>query len=202
MNKEFRYNVIRKKREDFYMDYLNYNIAINLKKIRLSKNMSLDNVSEQTGVSKSMLAQIEKGGANPTIGILGKIVSGLRVEFDELIGEPSLDSYYMERENLVPSKQVLGKYEVYTCFPTDTKRKYEVYYIDIESGMEYVSGSHGEHTSEFISVTKGELMIQTREKEFIIRERDVFRFNTNTNHIYKNQTKEPISLIVFFIFDK
>ncbi len=47
--------------------------------------MSLDQVSEQTGVSKSMLAQIERGTANPSLGVLGKITSGLRIEFQELI---------------------------------------------------------------------------------------------------------------------
>lgn len=40
------------------MDYLSYNVSENLKKIRKAKGMSLDQVSEQTGVSKSMLAQI------------------------------------------------------------------------------------------------------------------------------------------------
>ena len=43
------------------MDYLSHNIAINLKRIRKAKAMSLDVVAEQTGVSKSMLATIEKG---------------------------------------------------------------------------------------------------------------------------------------------
>ena len=52
------------------MDYLSHNIALNLNRIRRAKGMSLDLVAEQTGVSKSMLAQIEKGSANPSIGIL------------------------------------------------------------------------------------------------------------------------------------
>ena len=72
------------------MDYLSHNIAVNLKRIRTSKGMSLDVVAEQTGVSKSMLAQIERGTANPSIGVLGKIVSGLRLSFDELIQTPPL----------------------------------------------------------------------------------------------------------------
>ena len=63
------------------MDYLSHNVAVNLKQIRLSKGMSLGEVAEQTGVSKSMLAQIEKGTANPSLGVLGKITSGLRIEF-------------------------------------------------------------------------------------------------------------------------
>ena len=54
------------------MDYLSYNVAVNLKQIRLSKGMSLGEVAEQTGVSKSMLAQIEKGTAIPLLVCLGK----------------------------------------------------------------------------------------------------------------------------------
>ena len=46
------------------MDDLNYNVAVNLKRIRREKGMSLERMAEQTGVSKSMLAQIEKGIAD------------------------------------------------------------------------------------------------------------------------------------------
>ena len=38
------------------MDNLNYNVAVNLKRIRREKGMSLEGMAEQTGVSKSMLA--------------------------------------------------------------------------------------------------------------------------------------------------
>ena len=79
------------------MDYLSHNIAINLKRIRKAKGMSLDVVSEQTGVSKSMLATIEKGDANPSIGVLGKIMSGLRIDLQDLTDETVRDQI---RENL------------------------------------------------------------------------------------------------------
>ena len=35
-----------------YQSYLSHNVAVNLKRIRTSKGMSLDVLSEQTGVSK------------------------------------------------------------------------------------------------------------------------------------------------------
>ena len=75
------------------MDYLSKNLSVNLKKIRLGKKMSLDDVAEQTGVSKSMLGQIERGDSNPTIGTIGKIVSGLRVTVDDLICAPTHGTY-------------------------------------------------------------------------------------------------------------
>lgn len=55
------------------MDYLSHNVAVNLKQIRQSKGMSLGEVAEQTGVSKSMLAQIEKGTANPLLAYLERL---------------------------------------------------------------------------------------------------------------------------------
>ena len=88
------------------MDYLSHNISINLRRIRQSKSMSLERAAEQTGVSKSMLAQIEKGTANPSLGVLGKITSGLRIEFQRLIETPKEDFCLVKPEALVPTKEI------------------------------------------------------------------------------------------------
>ena len=86
-------------------DFLAHNAAVNLKRIRLARKMSLEELAEQTGVSKSMLGQIERGESNPTLGTIGKIVSGLRVEFDDLISEPDIEAYKVDRNKLIPSKE-------------------------------------------------------------------------------------------------
>ena len=125
------------------MDYLSNNVAVNLKRIRKSKSMSLDQVSEQTGVSKSMLAQIERGTANPSLGVLGKITSGLRIEFQELIQPPRVDCCLVTPAELVPTKEIAGQYRVWTCLPYEDTRLVEVYRIEVEPGGVYISGSHG-----------------------------------------------------------
>ena len=90
------------------MDYLSHNIAINLKRIRKAKGMSLDVVAEQTGVSKSMLSTIEKGDANPSIGVLGKIISGLRIELQDLTQPPQKDSYLVDIRKMEPTKSIMS----------------------------------------------------------------------------------------------
>ena len=130
------------------MDYLSYNVAVNLKQIRQSKGMSLGEVAEQTGVSKSMLAQIEKGTANPSLGVLGKITSGLRIEFQTLIDPPREDFCIVNPKEIFPTKELEGQYKVWTCFPYEDSHSVEVYRIDIEPGGVYMSGSHGEKTSK------------------------------------------------------
>ena len=182
------------------MDYMNQNIAINLKTIRQAKGYSLDVVSEQTGVSKSMLGQIERGEANPTIGILGKIVSGLRVELSDLIKTPKDRVYTVPKDNLIPTKEAAGKYVVYTYFPYEKGRNFELYTIEIQPGMVYESGPHGENTTEYIFVEQGELTVSIDEKEHPIKAGDAIRFATDKNHIYINKGDELLHFVCVFYY--
>ena len=62
-------------------------ISKNLAKLRLQNRLSLDKLSERSGVSKAMLSQIERGESNPTVNTLWKIATGLRVSFYDLLQE-------------------------------------------------------------------------------------------------------------------
>lgn len=181
------------------MDYLSHNIAVNLKRIRMSRGMSLDVVSEQTGVSKSMLAQIEKGNANPTIGILGKIASGLRLEFNDLMKVPPMESCLVQVLDTIPTKEIEGQYKVWTCFPYEDNRMVEIYRINIQPNGVYVSGGHGEKTREYISVLEGELTIELDDGRYTIKKDDVFRFESDQTHKYSNCTASEISFMSFFV---
>ena len=181
------------------MDYLSHNISINLRRIRQSKSMSLEQAAEQTGVSKSMLAQIEKGTANPSLGVLGKITSGLRIEFQRLIETPREDFCLVKPEALVPTKEIEGQYRVWTCFPYEDTRMVEIYRIDLEPGGTYVSGGHGEKTREYLVVTDGAMTVECNGKEHEIRRKQTFRFETDQTHIYRNKGKEKTSCMCFFL---
>ena len=137
------------------MDYLSHNVSENLKRIRQSKGMSLDQVAEQTGVSKSMLAQIEKGTANPSLGVLGKITSGLRIEFQNR--------------------------------------------IDVEPGGVYTSGSHGEKTREYLTVIEGILTVECHDHVQEVHKEQVYKFETDQPHIYRNEGTERVSCMCFFL---
>lgn len=181
------------------MDYLSHNIGVNLNRIRKSKGMSLDLVSEQTGVSKSMLAQIEKGNANPSIGVLGKIVSGLRVEFNDLLKTPPLNYYLVHIKDTIPTKELVGRYRVWTCFPIEDNNVVEIYRIEIEPGQTYPSGGHGEKTREYISVLEGELIVELKDGEHFITKDEVFRFESDRDHKYKNPSSHVLCFMSFFV---
>lgn len=182
------------------MDYLNQNISMNLKRIRLAKGFSLDVVAEQTGVSKSMLGQIERGEANPTIGTLGKIVSGLRVSLNELVKTPEESVYPVCKEWLIPTKEVPGQYRVYTYFPYEKERNFEMYVIEIEPGAVYSSGSHGENTKEYVIVETGELQLKVARSDYCIKKGDAVRFDSDREHDYMNQGKGLLRFVSIFSY--
>ena len=181
------------------MDYLSNNVAVNLKRIRKSKCMSLDQVAEQTGVSKSMLAQIERGTANPSLGVLGKITSGLRIEFQELIELPRENCLLVTPQELLPTKELEGQYRVWTCLPYEDTRLVEVYRIEVEPGGVYVSGSHGEKKREYLTVTEGELTVECHGQSYCIHKDQIFKFETDQDHVYRNKGMEKACCTCFFL---
>jgi len=59
-------------------------MKIKIKEIRENKNMTLLELSEKTGVSKSHLNYIERGIKEPTLTMLIKIALALEVDEKEL----------------------------------------------------------------------------------------------------------------------
>ncbi len=178
---------------------MSYNVSVNLKRIRQAKGMSLDRVAEQTGVSKSMLAQIEKGTANPSLGVLAKITSGLRIDFQTLTSTPRQDYCLVDPEKLVPIKEVTGLYKVWNCFPFEDSQAMEVYRIDVEPGGSYVSGSHGENTREYICVTEGILTVECHDHVQEITKEQIYKLETDQTHIYRNNGEKTARCICYFL---
>lgn len=64
------------------------NIGITIKKIRNEKKMLLKDVAEKANISSSMLSQIEKGNANPSLNTLKTIAYVLEVPLFKFFIEP------------------------------------------------------------------------------------------------------------------
>lgn len=182
------------------MDYLNINIASNLRRLRQAKGWSLDTVAEQTGVSKSLLGKIERGEGNPAIGTLGRIASGLRVELGELIRNPEDSVCPVRREHLIPTKEIPGEYRVFNFFPYERDRSFEIYVIEIFSGSCYQSGAHGENTREYIVVNQGELNLKLGKETFHVKQGDALRFDTDKEHTYCNKGDQMLELVCVFSY--
>jgi len=175
-------------------------IAGNLRQLREDRKLSLEKASEITGVSKSMLGQIERGESNPTITTIWKIASGLKVSFTALVNAPQADTVIVNQADIVPLIEADGKYRVYPIFPYEEGRRFEMYSLEIDQGGYFASNPHGEKTQEFITVFDGELTILTNNREYKIAKGDSIRFRADKPHSYHNpgDVLARLSLVIYY----
>lgn len=175
-------------------------LAKNLKAHRDQKKLSLDRVAEMTGVSKTMLGQIERGESNPTINTVWKIANGLKISFTTLINEPQPETVVVTKNEIQPLLEDNGKYRLYPFFPFEDGRRFEVYSVEIEKGGYLSAESHPEGTEEFITVFDGELTIRINNEEFTVKSGDSIRFKADRPHIYHNSgtTTTRLSMVVYY----
>ena len=169
------------------MNQLDKNIAFNLKRIRKSKNMSLDALAEKTGVSKSMLGQIERGESNPT-------VDGIRISFEELLYPKQESVLVIDNDKMPLLRSEEGEYQVRSVFPYDRRRNFEVYEMKIEPGGECPCFLKGEGSGEYILVVQGVLTLQTTEGTYEIAADHAVRIDATREHSYHNSGNRQLVL--------
>lgn len=174
------------------MEPIQETIANNLAKLRKSRGLSLDQVAELTGVSKAMIAQIEKGKSNPTVTTLWKIANGLQVSFSVFMKEeegPVVTK--IQIDDLMPMIDEDGNYLVYSIFPYHPEKKFEIYSVDLKAGYTHRADQHlGE---EYVMMKKGTLTLKVQNESYVLHEGEAISFQANVEHSYANETTENIT---------
>ena len=173
---------------------MNQIVAHNIKALREKKKLSMDELSKLSGVSKSMLAQIERGDGNPTISTLWKISNGMNIPFDALTVRPKAPYEIVKLTDLQPLLENDGKVKNYSLFPDDENRRFAIYFLELEPGSYWESEPHLRGTTEFITVFSGQLEIKSDNQTFTILKNESIRFKGDTIHSYQNIGKETVSL--------
>jgi len=170
------------------MSDINLSIGIKLKQIRTKRNLSLSELEKITGVSKSMLGQIERNESNPTVNTMWKIAKGLDVSFSYFIEEDREKVSVISRENISPLVEGDGKYRVYPLFTFVQEKKFEIYNIEVEPQYGYESESHSRGVEEYVVVSKGVLEMIINDNIYKIKEGDAIFFAADRVHTYRNNT--------------
>lgn len=176
------------------MDSMNLIVAKNIRRLREENKLSMDELSKLSGVSKSMLAQIERGEGNPTISTLWKLSNGMKVPFDALTVRPKSPYEIVKTSELQPLLEDGGKVKNYSIFPDDENRRFAVYYLELDVGSYWESEPHLKGTTEFITIFSGCIEISTNGQRFSISKGESIRFKADSVHSYRNTGNETVIL--------
>jgi len=177
-------------------------VTKNVKRIREEKKLTLDAAANVTGVSRSMLAQIEKGDVNPTISILWKIANGYKVSFTSLVEHHITCTTVIPSGEIVPIYEDEGRYINYPTFMFDDQKLFETYRIEILSEGHLEAGPHLTGTEEYITVFKGSVAITIGEESFSLNKGDSIRFRADIPHSYRNIGTEDVQLSMLIYYSK
>lgn len=178
----------------------NQTIGKRLKKARQSRNMTLDELAEATGVSKAMLGQIERGQSSPTVTTLWKIATGMKIPFSSFLQEQGAEYTVVDLQERDVLLEENGAMKVYTLFAFDPIRSCEVFYIEFESGCEHKSDRHNDGVEEYIFVTHGKLDMVLNGTEVALGEKQAVRFAANIPHSYVNPYKDTCNIYNFIFY--
>ena len=101
-------------------------IGANVKAARERRKLTLDAAALLTGVSRSMLAQIEKGDVNPTISVLWKIANGYKVSFTSLTEAPERSPLHRPRCPLQAVRNIPPAYSAPERKPSTGKQLFSL----------------------------------------------------------------------------
>ena len=186
--------------EGLHLLNVNDVIAQNVRAARERKKLTLDGAAELTGVSRSMLAQIEKGEVNPTISVVWKIANGFKVSFTSLV-EPQSEGVSVLRCG-APLEEDGGRYRNYPAFPFDERRLFETYRIVIRPGGALDAQPHLSGAEEYITVFAGSAEIRVGEAVYTLERGDSIRFRADVPHGYRNPGTDTAELSMLIYYNR
>ncbi|MBD2103378.1 helix-turn-helix transcriptional regulator [Leptolyngbya sp. FACHB-261] len=153
----------------------------------------MEALAEQTGVSRAMLSDIERGLKNPTIKVVSQIAEGLGCTVSQLIGEQTTDPVVLvrkaERQRLVdPETEV----ERSLLAPSLVRRGLELVWYQVPPGRSTgVFPAHRPGVVEHITVLQGQLHCSLAGRTEVLEVGDSIFFPANIAHSFHNPGSEP-----------
>ncbi len=170
-----------------------------LKEARRAMGLSLEAVANLSGVSRSMVSQIERGESSPTIATLWNLTRALQVDFAGLLDEPeSAERVQVLRADTAPKIENHGEgCHIRILSPPEDAGRHEVYDIRLDPGGALRSQPHGRGTVEHLTVVDGSVTVQSGAATETLKAGDTARYAADLPHsIIADKAPSRVFLIV------
>ncbi|HEY4351122.1 MAG TPA: XRE family transcriptional regulator [Paraburkholderia sp.] len=170
-----------------------------IQRLRNERGMTLDDLSRAAGVSKSMLSEIERDKANPTIAVAWRLTNALGVKLDSLFSAPNArDAITVAGPHDIPTLQgAQAGYQLRVWGPIDLAGRFEWYELTLKPGGALVSSAHEPGTREHLTVLHGTIEVESGDSVQRLKAADTARYAADRPHAIRNAGKgEARALLV------
>jgi transcriptional regulator with XRE-family HTH domain len=184
------------------VESINRHLGTRVKLLRGDRRWSLEALANASGVSRSMLSQIEREEANPTLAVTLRIAQAFGMTLGELLEVPGASSTVtVIRANDHAYHYRSDKFcRVRTLSPLNLEKDVEFYQVQLEAGGALRSSPHFEGTREFLTVQKGQVRVESAGDAEDLGPGDSASYRADVPHAIVNVGKGEAVLFLVDIY--
>lgn len=178
---------------------LNEYVCQRVREMRKQQGWTLQTLAEKSGVSRSMLSQIERGTANPTLGVAFRIAQAFGITLGDLVeghaSSPSIDVVRRTDSNSLFRDD--DQCRIRTLSPLQLEKDVEFYELTLKAKGALDSAPHFEGTREFLTVEKGAVRLVSADAEDELQRGDSAHYSADVPHRLENVGRgEAVAFLV------
>ena len=169
------------------------NLGKTVQRLRKAYNLSLSELSEQSGVAKSIISAIEKNETNPTLSTIWRLSQALDTTIDRVLAEETEEPFVemLEKSGVPVLTSEDGKCRLAIIGWLKTVSWVQWYDFKAEPGGVLESEGHQRGSVENLAVLEGDLEVEVDGQVRRAREGEVLRYHCDREHIIRNVGKTP-----------
>lgn len=177
-----------------------YRLGEKLRQLRLKKKISLVDLGKHTGLSPSMLSQLENGKLIPTLPTLTRIAMVFDVGLDYFFNEQRSAVFSIvrasERLKFPDNPDTADPSYFFECLAFSAHEKSLEAYAGEFPPREAPSTPHTHDGSEFVYLISGKLEIKTPTHLHVLEAGDSCYFDASVPHSYRGANGRPATAVV------
>ena len=166
-----------------------------VQRLRKAYNLTLSELSEQSGVAKSIISQIERNETNPTLATIWRLSQALDISIERVLkaadDEPFLEKTSRGETPILVSED--GKCKLSIIGWIKTVEWVQWYGFSAEPGGVLESEAHQRGSVESLSVGAGELEVAVGGATERAKAGETLRYRCDRPHTIRNISQEPAS---------
>jgi transcriptional regulator with XRE-family HTH domain len=177
-------------------------LGARVKQLRNDRGWSLESLANASGVSRSMLSQIEREQANPTLAVTLRIARAFSLTLGELLETPGATSSVtvIRAEDRTYHYRSDKDCRIRTLSPLNLEKDVEFYEVWLKPGGALRSAPHFEGTREFLTVQRGRVGVESAGDKEDLNTGDSASYRADVPHAIVNEGKADavVTLIVIY----
>lgn len=187
---------------DAEVEPLSQFVCERVKQLRKHKGWTLEQLSVHSNVSRSMLSQVERGNANPTLVVAFRIAQAFGVSLADLVeGASERDPIDVVRADdttsLFRNDSVC---RIRTLSPLNLEKDVEFYEVILLAKQTLKSRGHFAGTREFLTVSSGKVRVRSPGQTVDLRKGDSAQYTADVEHSIENLGNSNAVLFLVDIF--